>query len=97
MIIHTVYVKFKSNIKPDQIEKMYESLMLLKKSIPEILFVNPIKNDNEDKVRYSHGFIMHFQDKDDLKKYVKHPEHKKVAKYIESITTDVLGFDHEEF
>jgi hypothetical protein len=71
-------------------------LLGLKYSIPEIVSVTPLlKNENEDNERYSHGFIMEFNNRGDLKKYINHPEHKKVGKSIKEICDDVLGFDYE--
>ncbi len=100
IIKHQVYLKLKSGVKKDQIEKMYQALEGLQETIPTILNFERIQNTSNERNRthgYTHGFIMNFEGKKVLADYLKHPDHVRVAREHVLKIAEPLVFDYQSF
>lgn len=98
MIKHVVLFKFKTDIgvteKKQKLETIRASLELLKSCIDSLHFIEVGINSNPAE-GYDLALISEFKSWDDLKTYVIHPEHQKVAAVIRENLEQRACVDYE--
>jgi hypothetical protein len=98
MIKHVVLFKFKGDLPAEARDKKLAeikvSLELLKSSIEELCHIEVGLNSNAQE-SYDMSLISEFLSWDDLKAYVVHPEHQKVAVVIREILDQRACVDYE--
>ncbi|MBL7958754.1 Dabb family protein [bacterium] len=96
MIEHIVMFKIKRNTPADKINSMTESLNGLKNKIPELIDMHAGVNFSHRNKGFDVMLVSRFRNKEDLKIYVDHPEHRKVIEeMIQPIREDVIVGDLE--
>jgi hypothetical protein len=96
-IKHIVLLPFKTNISDTEIEKIRLALEQLKMHIPQILSFSWGKNNSIENLHhgYLHGFIMAFNNANDRKIYLEHPEHTKLVQILlPMLHKEPLVFDY---
>lgn len=96
MIKHVVLAKFKPGVTMEQIAELKKSMGALPGRIPEIrgydfgLDVRPEKT-------VDFALAATFQDMEAVKRYLVHPDHAAVGKYIRSLceSLQVIDFEYE--
>lgn len=89
MIRHIIMWKFTDSFEGDNkdriMDKVTESLVHLKKVIPEIRFMSVERDVLRSERSYDMIYITEFDSLDALEAYRVHPEHVKVAEYIKQV------------
>lgn len=98
MIKHIVLFKFKTDIPKDirkqKLPEIKKSLEMLKTHIAELGYIEAGINTNPEE-SYDLALISEFSSWEDLKAYVVHPEHQKVAAVIREILQERACVDYE--
>lgn len=99
MIKHIVMWKIKDSHegmnKEELMAKIKQDLEELKNSIPEIKTMEIGRNSNELPTSFDIALYSEFESKEDVAIYQKHPEHLKVAQFIQQVRTDAVVVDYE--
>ncbi len=97
MIKHIVFWKIlKDGSKEERMEKFRlfrEKTEYLKTIIPEIVEATVAYNLNENQFDICIDSV--FRTREDLQKYILHPEHLKVRAFLDSIQYEKTSFDYE--
>ncbi len=98
MIKHVELFKFKPDIPKDirkqKLPEIKKSLEMLKTHVSELGYIEAGINANPDE-SYDLALLSEFADWEDLKAYVVHPEHQKVAAVIREILLERACVDYE--
>ncbi|MBL7996354.1 Dabb family protein [bacterium] len=96
MVEHVVIFKIKKNTPADKVKAMTESLNGLKNKIPELIDMHAGINFSDRNKDFGVMLVSRFRNKEDLKIYVDHPEHRKVIEEkIQPIREDLIVADLE--
>jgi hypothetical protein len=100
MIKHVVMWEFKEsaagNKKEKNIEIAAKKLLSLPDLVDQIKFLEVGKNINESEAAYELVLIIEFENLSDLDQYQNHPEHQKVAEFIEKTASKRVLVDYEK-
>ncbi len=80
---------------PNIVKLMKQQLAVLPVKIPEIRRFEIGINFLESPAAYDICLLSEFATREDLAAYQEHPEHKKVAQYIQSVTAGRVLVDYE--
>ncbi|MDG5799679.1 Dabb family protein [Marinilabiliaceae bacterium ANBcel2] len=98
MVKHIVLFKLKSDIKESvkktKLEEIKTALEDLSKTIPELNHIEAGINSNPDE-SFDLALTTHFNSWEDLKAYVIHPDHQKVALIIREVLSERACVDYE--
>jgi len=83
-IKHIVLFSFKSSLSKIEIDQVMQSIGDLKKVIPQVLSFSWGENNSPENMHkgFLHGFVMEFENANDRKTYLEHPQHAKVVKDV---------------
>ena len=99
MINHIVLFKLKQFGTPEEKQEVLNQfeakLLALKGFIPELKYIEVGKHYMLDSPSYDLSLITHFDSIADLDVYRVHPEHLKVVKFVQEVTTDRAAVDYE--
>lgn len=95
MIEHLLLCTIPSSVPQDEVEDLIASLRGLKGKVPSIVDITAGTNFSERSGGYTHGLSVRFHDKDGLKEYLEHPEHRVVAQKLRALATDRVVVDYE--
>ncbi len=95
MIKHIVLFKLKSENKEISNETVIADLKSLSEKISELKFLEIGSNFSERKTAHDIILVSHFESKDDLYIYRKHPEHVKVVEKIKPFVEKTAVCDYE--
>lgn len=95
MITHVVLLQLKSEISSEEINAALKQVYALQAAIPGIIDVQVGENSSTNHQGYTHGFVMHFVDRDHLKAYAPHPAHRVVSNELVRICRSIIDFDIE--
>ncbi len=99
MIKHIVLWKLKDQVegtsKIENALKIITQLEDLKNHIPEIVQIEAGRNFNPSEAAYDVALYSMFVSKEDLEKYQTHPEHVKVASFVNSVVDERVVVDYE--
>ena len=97
-IVHVVSFKYKKAVTEAKQKEIADALVALKKSIPQIISVDHGRNISKEGFDkgYNELFIVTFANEKDRDIYLKHPEHEKFAKMLDTLLADkgVFVFDY---
>lgn len=94
MVKHVVLMKFKEDVKEDQISQVTKGLGALPDIIPEIKSYEFGKDEVRSDRSYDFCLVSAFEDYDSLKKYQVHPSHVKVVNLLKEICEDIRAVDY---
>ena len=96
MLTHVVLLKPKTEVTEDEILTALAHVQALQQAIPGIVSVETGKNLNESNNQgYTHGFVMQFAGREDLKAYAPHLAHQVVSEELQRISQSIIDFDVE--
>jgi len=96
MIVHIALFRWKEGTKQDHIDRLLETVKRLKTKCNGIVNILVGQNYHKESKGFTHGVVVLAKDQEALDNYRKHPDHKIVAKEIEKVEEDGLGFDFED-
>jgi len=94
MIEHMVWIKFHDGVTDHRVAKHMAALAGLRNTVPGIVELKLGKSFTDRSAGHTHGLIVRFKSKQDLKAYVVHPNHVAVAEPLFQ-DADVLAMDIE--
>lgn len=96
MLQHVVLLEFKSNAKPDEVEKIEAAFRALSDAIKEIKKLEWGLNNSPENLNqgFTHCFIISFASEKDRDTYLPHPEHKKFVALASPLLEKVLVVDY---
>ncbi len=96
MIKHVVLAKFKLGVTMEQIAELKKSMAALPGKIPEIKGYD-FGQDVRPEKTVDFALVSTFQDLAAVKRYLVHPDHAEVGRYIRSLSESlqVVDFAHE--
>lgn len=99
MILHCVFLRFKSSVQEEEKQAIYEAIAALKEFIPGMVDVKFGPNVSPEGLSsgYNDGFTVTFEDETVRDYYLSHPDHKAVGDRIVRATdgglSGILVFD----
>jgi hypothetical protein len=92
---HLGLLQFKKEISENHIETCFLELESLTGAIPGLLDIThgPYIGTEGLNEKFSHGFIMTFEDVAALEAYLPHPEHERVKSIVLPCVEKVIVFD----
>ncbi len=93
MIIHIALFKWKKGTTQNRIDSALEQIIKLKNKCNGITNIFCGKNYHKESKGFTHGVVILAEDQKSLDSYRQHPTHKVIAKDIENIEEDGIGFD----
>lgn len=87
--------RFKEEGKPEILRQVRALLEGLVGKVPSIRHLEVGENWNGDTAAFDMALISHFDDRAGLDAYQKHPEHVKVAQFIQTVRTDRAVADYD--
>lgn len=94
MITHIVALKLNDTGK-ESIDALKKRLLGMKGQIKYLRDISVGVDFVHAPISYDIVMIAHFDSKEDLDAYIKHPVHVEVGKYIEEIQAQVVAIDFE--
>ena len=94
MVKHVVLMKFKADVKEDQISQVKKGLGILPDIIPEIKSYEFGRDEVRSDRSYDFCLISNFEDYDSLKKYQVHQDHVKILNFLKEICEDIRAVDY---
>lgn len=93
MILHCVFLRFKSATATSEKQSVYEALAALKDVIPGIIDVKYGQNVSPEGLNggFLHGFVVTMESTEARDAYLVHPEHVAVGERIISLTDGGLA------
>ena len=93
---HVVSFKFKESTTPEEIKKVEEAFVALKKKIPQIAALEWGTNNSPENLNkgFTHCFILTFKSEKDREIYLPHPEHKKFVEILMPVMADAFVIDY---
>lgn len=81
MIRHIVLIRFRSDVREDTIQAIFDDLHSIEGSIPGLGAVHSGRSESLEAIErgYMHGFTADFADWAALAAYQEHPDHKRVG------------------
>jgi hypothetical protein len=92
---HVVAFKFKEGTSKEDIAKVEEEFLGLKKKIKVIRNFESGTNNSPEKLNkgFTHAWILTFNSEEDRDKYLHHPDHEAFANLAKSKIDDVMVID----
>lgn len=94
MVKHVVMMKFKKEVKEEQIAEVKKGLGALPGLIPEIKSYEFGRDEVKSDRSYDFCLVSAFENYDSLKTYQVHPEHVKVVNLLKEICEDIRSVDY---
>ncbi|MBI2583256.1 MAG: Dabb family protein [Candidatus Aenigmarchaeota archaeon] len=96
IIIHIALFRWKEGITRKKIDSAFKQVKQLKEKCDGIVEVFVGKNYHKESRGFTHGVVVVARDQESLERYRQHPAHKVIAKDIEEMEEDSLGFDFKD-
>ena len=96
MIVHIALFRWKKETSKKDVEKALKQVKQLKNKCKGIVEIYFGENFHKESKGFTSGIIIIAKDQKSLDEYRYHKNHKIVAKIIESIEEDSLGFDFKD-
>lgn len=94
MIEHMVWIKFRTDVTPQRIEQHLAALRSLKAKVPGIVELSVGRSFTDRAAGCTHGLLVRVRSRADLRSYLDHPEHVRVATALKA-DAEVLALDIE--
>lgn len=96
MLLHLVFLKFKSSTSDEQKDEAISRLISLKDNIPGIQELKVGHNFSEKNKGYDIGLSVALINQKALEEYGLHPKHQEVVSYLNKIgLIDLIAIDFE--
>jgi hypothetical protein len=94
-LFHVVSFKFKATALPDEIKKVEEDFLALKKKIKQVKSVEWGTNVSPERLNkgFTHCWVLSFKSEKDRDAYLVHPDHKAFAQSLGPVLEDVFVID----
>jgi hypothetical protein len=90
VIDHLVFLAAREDASPEDIEDLISSLRRLKDTVPGVVDLTVGENFSKRSGGYTHGLFVRFEDVEDLREYLKHPDHLAVGEKLDALTTRIV-------
>ena len=94
MIDHLVFIAVKEDASPEDVEELISSIRGLKDSVPGVVDLTVGENFSGRSGGYTHGLFVRFESREDLQRYMEHPDHLAVVEKLDRLTTRIVA-DYE--
>ena len=94
MIDHLVFIAVREDALPEDVEDLISSIRGLKDSVPGVVDLTVGENFSERSGGYTHGLFVRFESREDLQRYMEHPDHLAVVEKLDRLTTRIVA-DYE--
>jgi len=94
VIDHLVFLAVREDASPEDVEDLIASIRGLKDSVPGVVDLTVGENFSERSGGYTHGLFVRFETREDLQRYMKHPDHLAVVEKLDRLTTRIVA-DYE--
>jgi hypothetical protein len=94
MIDHLVFIAVKEDASPEDVEDLISSIRGLRDTVPGVVDLTVGENFSERSGGYTHGLFARFETREDLQRYMKHPDHLAVVEKLDRLTTRIVA-DYE--
>ncbi len=94
MIDHLVFIAVREDASPEDVEDLVSSIRGLKDSVPGVVDLTVGENFSERSGGYTHGLFVRFETREDLQRYMGHPDHLAVVEKLDRLTTRIVA-DYE--
>ena len=93
MILHCVFLRFKSAVQAQEKQEIYDSISALVGAVPGMIDVKHGPNVSPEGLNggFRDGFIVRFEDAEARDAYLVHPDHDTVGDRIVSLTDGGLA------
>lgn len=96
MIVYIALFRWKRGTPEESINNALNRVKKLKEKCDGIIYILCGKNYHSESKGFTHGVVVIAESQDALDNYRKHPDHAIVAKDIEEMEGDGLGFDFKD-
>ncbi len=96
MIIHIALFRWKNGTSENTIIKVLKQIKELKDKCDGIISIFCGKNYHKESKGFTHGVVVVAKGQASLDAYRLHPVHRIIAKHIEEIEDDGIGFDFKD-
>ena len=96
MIVHIALFRWKEGTPQEKIDNALKQLKELETKCDGIINIFCGKNYHKESKGFTHGVVVIAEDQKALDSYRAHPDHEIIAKIIEEIEEDGIGFDFKD-
>ncbi len=90
---HVVFIKFKDDVRDEEISELENLLGKLPSVISEIRAYEFGRDVVRSERSYDFALVSEFEDLESLSRYQKHPEHVKVLELVKKIADSIIAVD----
>jgi hypothetical protein len=90
LIDHLVFIAVKEDASPEDVEDLISSIRGLKGSVPGVVDLTVGENFSGRSGGYTHGLFVRFESREDLQRYMEHPDHLAVVEKLDRLTTRIV-------
>jgi hypothetical protein len=90
VIDHLVFLAVREDASPEDVEDLMSSIRGLKDTVPGVVDLSVGENFSERSGGYTHGLFVRFESREDLREYLKHPDHLAVVEKLDALTTRIV-------
>ena len=94
MIDHLVFIAVKEDASLEDVEDLISSIRGLKDSVPGVVDLTVGENFSGRSGGYTHGLFVRFESREDLQRYMEHPDHLAVVEKLDRLTNRIVA-DYE--
>ena len=92
---HMVWIRFKEGVSRERAADHMRRLMDLAETVPAIASIRAGENFTDRARGFTHGFVVTLPTRQDLPRYLEHPDHLKVAGPLKEDAAEVVAMDIE--
>jgi hypothetical protein len=94
LIDHLVFIAVKEDASPEDVEDLISSIRGLRDSVPGVVDLTVGENFSGRSGGYTHGLFVRFESREDLQRYMEHPDHLAVVEKLDRLTSRIVA-DYE--
>ncbi len=95
MIDHLVFFAVREDAPEEDIEDLLASIRDLKNTVPGVVDLTAGEDFSGRSGGYTHALFARFEDRDGLRTYMEHSDHRAVVEKLEERTTGRIVADYE--
>ena len=95
MIKHVVFMKFKKDTRPEDIESVEKGLGSLPGIIPEIKYYDFGRDVLHTERSFDFALVSGFDSLESMQRYINNPQHQTVAKKCRDLSDSIVVVDFE--
>jgi hypothetical protein len=94
MIVHIVLGRAREDLSGDEQQELAEALEALR-NVPGVASMSWGANFSERSKGYTHGAVIHFEDREALGVYQQHEKHRAIVQTLDRLMPERLVLDYE--